>query len=152
MDAAGQEKGALAWTDDAKFQFLLRIVAQLKEDGRSIKWDLINIPGRTPKSLKNMWTKINKQISELEALEKSGECPATPVKPRRRGRPPKNAFPLADQGLDDDDENLMLKQKLLKKRGAEDIGDEQPGAGKKKTKVKPEAMADDAMRFKDEQI
>lgn len=67
-----------------QFQFLLRIVAQLKEDGRSIKWEKINLPGRTPKSLKNMWTKINKQIADFEAEEQNGE--PTPVKtPRKRG-------------------------------------------------------------------
>jgi hypothetical protein len=68
----------------SQFQFLLRIVAQLKEDGRSIKWEKINLPGRTTKSLQNMWTKINKQIADFEAQENSGE--ATPAKtPRKRG-------------------------------------------------------------------
>jgi hypothetical protein len=62
----------------------LRIVAQLKEDGRSIKWEKINLPGRTVKSLQNMWTKINKQIADFEAQENNGE--PTPVKtPRKRG-------------------------------------------------------------------
>lgn len=73
-----------------QFQFLLRIVAQLKGDGRgtSIKWEKINIPGRTVKSLKNMWTKINKQISDFEARENSGEssAAAAPAQPRKRGR------------------------------------------------------------------
>lgn len=65
-------------------------MAQLKGDGRgtSIKWEKINIPGRTVKSLQNMWTKINKQISDFEARENSGEgsVPVVPVQPRKRGR------------------------------------------------------------------
>ncbi|KAL6883945.1 hypothetical protein HDV57DRAFT_436368 [Trichoderma longibrachiatum] len=156
MDATGQDKGTLAWTEEAKFQFLLRIVAQLKGDGRgtSIKWEKINIPGRTVKSLQNMWTKINKQISDFEARENSGEgsVPVVPVQPRKRGRPGKKGLnkgaDLVDEGVDD--EGLDVKPMLLKKRGAEDGDDEKRGAGKKRTKVKPEAVADDAVRFKDE--
>ncbi|KAK1256085.1 hypothetical protein MKX07_008344 [Trichoderma sp. CBMAI-0711] len=158
MDAAGQEKGALAWTEEAKFQFLLRIVAQLKGDGRgtSIKWEKINIPGRTVKSLQNMWTKINKQISDFEARENSGEgaAAAVPVQPRKRGRPSKKGLDkdagLADEGVDD--ERLDVKPMLLKKRGAEDANDEKRGAGKKRPKVKSEAVVNDAVRFKTEQV
>lgn len=112
MDPTTQEKAASAWTDEAKvrstlkpssldianrgchisysqFQFLLRIVAQLKGDGRGIKWEKINIPGRTPKSLQNMWTKINKQINEFEAREKGGEgsAAATSGKAARKRGP-----------------------------------------------------------------
>lgn len=68
----------------SQFQFLLRIVAQLKEDGRPIKFEKINLPGRTPKSLRHMWAKINKQIAEFEAQENNGE--SSPAKtPRKRG-------------------------------------------------------------------
>ncbi|KAI5463354.1 hypothetical protein BGZ63DRAFT_452764 [Mariannaea sp. PMI_226] len=56
-----------AWTDDAKYQFLLRVVAQFKEEGKQINWQKFEMPGRTTKSLQNMWTKVNKQIAELEA-------------------------------------------------------------------------------------
>ena len=31
------------------------------------------MPGRTTKSLQNMWTKINKTISEMEAASANGE-------------------------------------------------------------------------------
>ncbi|KAH0497016.1 hypothetical protein TgHK011_004353 [Trichoderma gracile] len=155
MDATGQDKGTLAWTEEAKFQFLLRIVAQLKGDGRgtSIKWEKINIPGRTVKSLQNMWTKINKQISDFEARENSGEVAVVPVQPRKRGRPSKKGLNkeagLVDEGVDD--EGLDVKPMAVKKRGAED-DDEKRGAGKKRSKVKAEAMADDAVRFKNEQV
>lgn len=62
-----------------QYQFLLRVVAQLKEDGKSINWSRINMPGRTTKSLQNMWTKINKSVSELEEAQ-DGKSPAKPKK------------------------------------------------------------------------
>ncbi|KAL7938143.1 hypothetical protein V8C35DRAFT_330170 [Trichoderma chlorosporum] len=175
MDPGLQEKGTLAWTEEAKFQFLLRIVAQLKGDGRGIKWEKINIPGRTVKSLQNMWTKINKQINDFEAREKSGEDVVMPTKPRKRGPPRKKSLSGAvdqgDDGLDDDD--FDTKQKLWKKRAAEgmvmafseeseydatdtipcpylDYEDLDLGVQKKRAKVKAEATTDGIVRFKKE--
>ncbi|KAM0261660.1 hypothetical protein ACHAQJ_002111 [Trichoderma viride] len=149
MDPETPEKLSGAWTEEAKFQFLLRIVAQLKEDGRTIKWEKINLPGRTTKSLKNMWTKINKQIADFEAQEKSGE--PTPVKtPGKRGPPKKKSLmkmtDLEDDALDD--EEVGIKRALLKKRAAEDFGDEVSVVGIKRTKVKAET--NDAVRCKKE--
>ncbi|KAK8932015.1 hypothetical protein VCV18_000546 [Metarhizium anisopliae] len=66
-----------------QFQFLIRIVAQLRENGRSINWQKIDMPGRTVKSMQNMWTKINKMIAEVEA--ESGDAP---IKRPSRGFPP----------------------------------------------------------------
>ncbi|PTB60766.1 hypothetical protein M431DRAFT_12616 [Trichoderma harzianum CBS 226.95] len=148
MDCGQLEKGSSAWTEDAKF--LLRIVAQLKGDGRGIKWEKINIPGRTVKSLQNMWTKINKQINDFEARENSGEGSLViPAKPRKRGPPRKKALAGAagpgDEDLDDDFSDV--KQKFVKKRTVEDIegvhiGEgEHPGRAKKRPKVKAEATA-----------
>lgn len=99
------EKGegkVLPWTEEAKvsdlfcadplhalsnmppkqYQFLLRIVAQFKEDGKQINWSRVVMPGRTTKSLQNMWTKINKAVSDLEEKKGSGdsEAAATPTK------------------------------------------------------------------------
>ncbi|UKZ60384.1 uncharacterized protein TrAtP1_001665 [Trichoderma atroviride] len=143
MDPETPEKSTSAWTDEAKFQFLLRVVAQLKEDGRSIKWEKINLPGRTPKSLMHMWAKINKQIAEFETAERDGE--PTPVKtPRKRGpQLAKKKTPKAiglDNGAVDDE--FDIKKELLKKRGAEKLGDEEPTAATKRAKVKPEANDD----------
>lgn len=73
----GTEGKSSAWTEAAKFQLLLRIVAQLREDGKSINWTKVNMPGRTTKSLQNMWTKINKDIL---SLVEEGETPETPSK------------------------------------------------------------------------
>lgn len=67
-----------------QFQFLLRIVAQLKEEsGRSISWTKLNMPGRTTKSLQNMWTKIQKDIAALETGG-DGDAAGTPKKAARK--------------------------------------------------------------------
>lgn len=68
-----------------QFQFLVRIVAQLRESGRSINWQKIEMPGRTVKSMQNMWTKINKLIAEVEQ-----ESSETPIK-----RPSRMFFSLS---------------------------------------------------------
>lgn len=67
----------------SQFQFLLRIVAQLKEDGKSINWQRLNMPGRTTKSLQNMWTKINKAVADLEENGGSGTSSATKTPTKR---------------------------------------------------------------------
>ncbi|KAL6836391.1 hypothetical protein J3E69DRAFT_27474 [Trichoderma sp. SZMC 28015] len=148
MDCGQLEKGSSAWTEDAKFQFLLRIVAQLKGDGRGIKWEKINIPGRTVKSLQNMWTKINKQINDFEARENSGEGSLViPTRPRKRGPPRKKDLAKAGGPGDEclDDAISDVKQKMVKKRTVEDregqhIGEgEHPVRAKKRAKVKTEA-------------
>jgi hypothetical protein len=54
----------------------------MREDGRPIPWSKINMPGRTTKSLQNMWTKIQK---EAAALDDGEETPvATPRKSTRK--------------------------------------------------------------------
>ncbi|QUC16956.1 uncharacterized protein UV8b_01197 [Ustilaginoidea virens] len=114
--ASTSEAKSLPWTEEAKYQFLLRIVAQLRQDGKAISWQKINMPGRTPKSLQNMWTKINKTIAEME--QENGD--ATPVnKPSPRKKLPTKSKSVADQVdgeyVEDDDE-LPIKA-TPKKRG-----------------------------------
>ncbi|OAQ97960.1 hypothetical protein LLEC1_00523 [Akanthomyces lecanii] len=67
----------------AAFQFLLRVIAQLQRSGQSIKWDEIDMPGRTPKSLQHIWAKIKTQVAELEKA--SGQQPSTPTKAKGKG-------------------------------------------------------------------
>ncbi|GFP53269.1 hypothetical protein ACSS6W_000765 [Trichoderma asperelloides] len=143
MNPETPEKPSAIWTDEAKFQFLLRIVAQLKEDGRSIKWDKINLPGRTVKSLQNMWTKINKQIADFEAQDKNGE-----PTPRKRGRPTKKASKGVDMDGGAVDDDFDIKQEFFKKRGAEELDDEEPTPALKRAKVKTEV--NDTIRVKKE--
>ncbi|KAH0597410.1 hypothetical protein MHUMG1_04788 [Metarhizium humberi] len=127
---------ALPWTEEAKFQFLIRIVAQLRENGRSINWQKIDMPGRTVKSMQNMWTKINKMIAEVET--ESGDAPIKRPSPRKR-TPKKGQSVAASE--DDDERSTPAKSprkavpqkrastgrggtaKKLKK-GADDIDDE----------------------------
>ncbi|GAO18148.1 hypothetical protein UVI_02036690 [Ustilaginoidea virens] len=85
------------------------------------------MPGRTPKSLQNMWTKINKTIAEME--QENGD--ATPVnKPSRAGGPfqipilPRKKLPTKSKSVADqvdgeyveDDDELPIKA-TPKKRG-----------------------------------
>ncbi|KAH7328219.1 hypothetical protein B0I35DRAFT_12210 [Stachybotrys elegans] len=71
-----------AWTDTAKLQFLLRIIGQLAPQGKGIDWKRIQMPGRTTKSLQMMWTKIRKEISEIE--EQQAETTTPVATPRKR--------------------------------------------------------------------
>ncbi|KHN98116.1 uncharacterized protein MAM_03877 [Metarhizium album ARSEF 1941] len=92
MDSASSDKAdgkALPWTEEAKFQLLIRIVAQLRENGRSINWQKIDMPGRTVKSMQNMWTKINKMIAEVET--EGGDVPIQ--------RPTRGFFPPFSPGF-----------------------------------------------------
>ncbi|KAJ3497567.1 hypothetical protein NLG97_g1809 [Lecanicillium saksenae] len=66
-----------------QYQLLLRIVAQLQRNGQSIKWDEINMPGRTAKSLTHQWAKIKAQVAELEKA--TGQPVTTPSKAKGKG-------------------------------------------------------------------
>ena len=48
----------------------------MREDGRSINWTCLQMEGRTTKSLQNQWTKIVKEITDMESGE--GGLAATP--------------------------------------------------------------------------
>lgn len=58
-------------------EFLLRMIAHLKDDSKTINWKEINMRGRSLKSLQGQWTKVNKALAELEKL---GDAPMTPSK------------------------------------------------------------------------
>ncbi|KAJ6789313.1 hypothetical protein PWT90_01053 [Aphanocladium album] len=71
---------ASVWTEEAKYELLLRVIHQLKQ-GKSINWSGIRMKDRNTKSLTNVWTKINKDMAELEDLEDtSGSATTTPKK------------------------------------------------------------------------
>lgn len=50
-----------------------------KEDKRSVPWSKINMPGRTTKSLQNIWTKINKEIQDLQNETDGNPSPEKPT-------------------------------------------------------------------------
>ncbi|KAK7431482.1 hypothetical protein QQZ08_001972 [Neonectria magnoliae] len=119
------EKGdgkVLPWTEEAKYQFLLRIVAQFKEDGKQINWSRVVMPGRTTKSLQNMWTKINKQVSDLEEKHNNGnyEFTATPTKKIATPRKPraKKSDTIVNDEDDSDGNTASVKKATPRKRAA----------------------------------
>jgi hypothetical protein len=65
----------------------LRIIAQLKPEGKSINWSEINMEGRTVKSLQNQWTFFNKKIEAFKNQAADGSAPATPAKKATPGKP-----------------------------------------------------------------
>ncbi|OAA41230.1 hypothetical protein BBO_05766 [Beauveria brongniartii RCEF 3172] len=88
-----------AWTEEARYQFLLRIIGQLQRNGQSIKWDEINIPGRTQKSLQHQWAKIRTQVADLEKSAGQTSVPSTPTKAKAL---PSNS-PTSKKEFDEDD-------------------------------------------------
>ncbi|KAM3534518.1 hypothetical protein MY4038_002206 [Beauveria bassiana] len=71
---------ASVWTEEAKYEFLLRIIFQLKQ-GKTINWSGIKMKDRNTKSLTNQWTKIGKDMAALEDLEgDTGSAAPTPKK------------------------------------------------------------------------
>ncbi|KAL7922363.1 hypothetical protein ACQKWADRAFT_313251 [Trichoderma austrokoningii] len=129
MDPTTPEKSHGAWTDAEKYQFLLRIVTQLKEGGRPIKWERINLPGRN-----------------------DGNGEPAPVKtPRKRAPPKKKAAKVIDLDEAAADDELDIKQELhLKHAAEEDLGDEEPCATKR-AKVKAEAKDEVWIKIEDSQ-
>ncbi|RDA84712.1 hypothetical protein CP532_2768 [Ophiocordyceps camponoti-leonardi (nom. inval.)] len=103
------------WTDEAKIQFLLRIIAQLKEDGRTVNWSRLRMEGRTTKSLQNMWFRITKEIAEMEAKDAGEGGLGTPTKakatPQKSPRKLKKsaAWIAANGGIDSDDETTKKR-------------------------------------------
>ncbi|KAJ4309566.1 hypothetical protein N0V84_011440 [Fusarium piperis] len=89
MSEATPTGKANAWTEEAKNEFLLRIIMQLKPEGKGINWSEVQMPGRTVKSLQNQWTAVNKKIEALRQQQQQdgGDSTATPAKkatPRKR--------------------------------------------------------------------
>ncbi|KAF4437401.1 hypothetical protein F53441_13035 [Fusarium austroafricanum] len=79
---------ANAWTDEAKNELLLRIIAQLKPEGKGINWSEIHMEGRTVKSLQNQWTAFNKKMEAYKQQSADGGAVTTPAKKtpgRKRG-------------------------------------------------------------------
>lgn len=65
-------------------EFLLRIIMQLKPEGKGINWSEVQMPGRTVKSLQNQWTAVNKRIDALRQQQQDGDAAGVPVKKATR--------------------------------------------------------------------
>ncbi|KAF5229365.1 hypothetical protein FANTH_14228 [Fusarium anthophilum] len=133
-----------AWTDEAKNELLLRIIAQLKPEGKSINWSEINMEGRTVKSLQNQWTFFNKKIEAFKAQSNDGSSPSTPAKKATPGR---KRGPKAKKGGDSDEDNVYETPKVTpRKRRAPKTPESESKAVKKELSdavVKDEDMEDD---------
>ncbi|KAI5868481.1 hypothetical protein GGS23DRAFT_545761 [Durotheca rogersii] len=66
----GTAKGAKPWTDGEKIHFLMQVVDQLCKSGASVKYELLDMPGRTPKSMTHMMAKFR---TEAAAFRKGGD-------------------------------------------------------------------------------
>lgn len=44
---------------------MLRVIGQLQQ-GKSVQWNAINIPGKAKKTLSNTWVKVRAEINALE--------------------------------------------------------------------------------------
>ncbi|KAJ2972471.1 hypothetical protein NQ176_g7138 [Zarea fungicola] len=79
---------ASIWTEEAKYELLLRIIHHLKQN-KTINWSRIKMKDRTTKSMTNVWTKINKDIAELDDLDDgTGSAITTPKKGNATKRKP----------------------------------------------------------------
>ncbi|UZP40851.1 hypothetical protein NXS19_008667 [Fusarium pseudograminearum] len=99
-----------AWTEEAKNELLLRIIAQLKPEGKSINWNEISMEGRTMKSLQNQWTAVNKKIDAIK--QQTADAPSPPAKKtpgRKRGPKPKTPKIV---GSDEDDGDYGSPKKV----------------------------------------
>ncbi|PHH90470.1 hypothetical protein CDD83_3565 [Cordyceps sp. RAO-2017] len=112
--------------------------------------------GRTTKSLQNQWTKVNKEISEMEANEPADGEPATPTKKKpatpRKGRPAKKAVKSELMASPDSGEEGEMEVKTPKKRG---IGSRGGAKGTPKKAKKADEDADEleaAAGVKDETV
>ncbi|KAG5755478.1 hypothetical protein H9Q69_012210 [Fusarium xylarioides] len=132
-----------AWTDEAKNELLLRIIAQLKPEGKSINWSEINMEGRTVKSLQNQWTFFNKKIEAFKAQSNDGSSPSTPAK---KATPARKRGSKVKKGGSDEEEVYETPKVTPRKRRAPKTPDSEPKAVKKELSdavVKDEDMEDD---------
>ncbi|CZS83658.1 unnamed protein product [Fusarium graminearum] len=125
-----------AWTEEAKNELLLRIIAQLKPEGKSINWNEISMEGRTMKSLQNQWTAVNKKIDAIK--QQTADAPPPPAKKtpvRKRATKPKTSKTV---GSDEDDGDYGSPKKVTpRKRRAPKAGvdDESPESSAKAIKM-----------------
>ncbi|KAI8723475.1 hypothetical protein NCS52_00203300 [Fusarium sp. LHS14.1] len=105
---------ANAWTEEAKNEFLLRIIMQLKPEGKGINWSEVQMPGRTVKSLQNQWTAVNKRIDALkQQQQQDGDTVPVPVK---KATPRKRKANKKVESEDDDDGTYVVKKSNSRKR------------------------------------
>ncbi|KAH7238269.1 hypothetical protein BKA59DRAFT_240574 [Fusarium tricinctum] len=101
-----------AWTEEAKNELLLRIIAQLKPEGKGINWSEIHMEGRTVKSLQNQWTAFNKKMEAYKHGSADGSAPATPIK----RTPARKRTPKAKKADSEDDHEYGSPKKVTPRK------------------------------------
>ncbi|CAJ0549604.1 Ff.00g032170.m01.CDS01 [Fusarium sp. VM40] len=101
-----------AWTEEAKNELLLRIIAQLKPEGKGINWSEIHMEGRTVKSLQNQWTAFNKKMEAYKHGSTDGSTPSTPMK----RTPARKRTPKAKKADSEDEEEYGSQKKVTPRK------------------------------------
>ncbi|KAI0910095.1 hypothetical protein F4823DRAFT_562281 [Ustulina deusta] len=82
------DNGNKKWSEAEKTQFLMEAIGQMQSAGAKVNFSLFTLPGRTPKSLSHLWTKINNDnaayVAQLAAKRAEAGGGTTPT-PKRRG-------------------------------------------------------------------
>ncbi|KAI0965183.1 hypothetical protein F4678DRAFT_467848 [Xylaria arbuscula] len=106
------------WTDAEKVQFLMETIAQMQAAGASApNFSLFSFPNRTPKALRHLWTKVNKDntayAAQLAESKAKGSKPATPSSKRAPATPGsgKRTAQAAFKDGDDGDESPSSTRK-----------------------------------------
>ncbi|KAK1699856.1 hypothetical protein BDP55DRAFT_723491 [Colletotrichum godetiae] len=143
---AGARVGA--WTDAARFQLVLRVLATVLPEGKGVEWKNVSMEGRTTKALQGQWTAIVAQMRELNTGE-NGEAPAPKPKTPRKTAAKKKAVTTAEDDEEangDQEGSEETKAVTPKKRAASTTADGTPKKrrtpAKKAAQVKAEADAE----------
>ncbi|KAI4870085.1 hypothetical protein F4820DRAFT_405040 [Hypoxylon rubiginosum] len=127
------------WTDGEQICFLNQVINHLLSQGGHVKYDKLNMPGRTPKSLSHAMEKVRAQGA---AYQKQTGQPVTTPKGSRKGAtaapktPPttptratrKHPSPRRDDSDEDDDEEYKpgprpKRQRRLVRRVKKEVVD-----------------------------
>ncbi|KAI1806201.1 hypothetical protein F4811DRAFT_171235 [Daldinia bambusicola] len=84
-------KGGKAWTPQEKLNLLMQVVDRINPPGRGIPLADLNMPGRTPKSLRHVWSHLRaeaaayRQNSSLKDSDNGQEAEAAAATNGNRG-------------------------------------------------------------------
>ncbi|EFQ27734.1 uncharacterized protein GLRG_02878 [Colletotrichum graminicola M1.001] len=142
------------WTDTERFQLVLRVLATLLTEGKSVEWKSVNMPNRTLKAMQGQWTSILAQMRDLNT--DGGDAPApkakTPLKKpaaakKKKAAAAKNSENANEDSGDHHDDGETKKAATPKKRAAATDADGTPKKRRtpaKKTAPKTEPVSDEA--------
>ncbi|KAK1641017.1 hypothetical protein BDP81DRAFT_504309 [Colletotrichum phormii] len=141
---AGARVGA--WTDAARFQLVLRVLATVLPEGKGVEWKNVSMEGRTTKALQGQWTAIVAQMRELNTGE-NGEAPAPKPKTPRKTAAKKKAVAAAEDDEEangDQEGSEETKAVAPKKRAASTTADGTPKKRRTPAKKAAQVKAEEA--------